>query len=160
MQISFQTENSCFLVEFNNTPEAKQIIQSLPLDSRVSTWGDELFFETTISIDSGATTIDVNPGDVAFWPAGKSLCIFFGPTPFSKDNKPVPASPVIIVGRTSAKPEELKKIKTGHSIRLMQVQEKVAFTYSVSQPERKLSQSEIDLLVKQLLAEKAQKGKA
>jgi hypothetical protein len=37
--------------------------------------------------------------DVAFWPEGNALCLFYGPTPISKTGNIVPASPVNIVGR-------------------------------------------------------------
>nr|MBP6333007.1 hypothetical protein [Aminivibrio sp.] len=38
-------------------------------------------------------------GDVALWPAGNALCIFFGPTPASSGDEPRMASPGVLVGR-------------------------------------------------------------
>ena len=37
--------------------------------------------------------------DVAYWPGGKTLYLFFGPTPISKDGKILAYSPVNIVGK-------------------------------------------------------------
>ena len=42
---------------------------------------------------------EVNELDVAYWPEGKALCLFFGPTPISKDGKILAYSPVNIVGK-------------------------------------------------------------
>ena len=41
---------------------------------------------------------EVNLLDVAFWPEGSALCLFYGSTPISKPNKIEPYSPVNIVG--------------------------------------------------------------
>jgi hypothetical protein len=45
--------------------------------------------------------MEVNELDVAFWPKGKALCLFFGPTPISKDGKILAYSPFNIVGKPS-----------------------------------------------------------
>jgi len=37
--------------------------------------------------------------DVAYWPEGNALCLFYGPTPISKDEQILAYSPVNIVGR-------------------------------------------------------------
>jgi hypothetical protein len=41
-------------------------------------------------------------GEIAYWPPGKALCIFFGRTPASTDERPRAASPVIPIGRVTA----------------------------------------------------------
>lgn len=160
MEISFQTQNCCFLVDFNQSPAAQEIVKHLPLDSKVSIWGDEIYFETGILAPDQGETLDVSVGDVAYWPQGHCLCVFFGPTPASSNGKPIPASPVVIIGRTATLPDELKKIQAGHSIRLMPVQVMpVASSEAAVKNEKKLSQSEIDVLVQQLLAEKEKNRK-
>src|SRR5512137_1828752 len=156
MQISFQTQSSCFFAEFNRCQVTDEILKHLPIDSKVSRWGDEIYFETSIAASCQEATSDVNIGDVAYWPEGKCICVFFGPTPASKADKPVPATPVVIIGKTATSPDELRKIQAGNSIRIMPVQEgQAAPSYDkAAQFERKLSQPEIDVLVQQLLAEK------
>ena len=37
-------------------------------------------------------------GEVAYWPPGQALCIFFGPTPASVGDEPRAASPVNPLG--------------------------------------------------------------
>lgn len=155
MQVSFQSPNCCFLVELNKSPAAQEILRRLPLDSKVSLWGDEIYFQISITpIPASEATSDVNVGDVAYWSDGNSICVFFGPTPFSKDQKPVPVIPVVIIGKTAASAEELRKIQLGHPIRVMPVEDKLPAKTSIL-TEKKLSQVEIDVLVKQLLAAKS-----
>ena len=160
-RISFQTKSCCFLAEFNNSLTARDIITHLPLDAVISTWGDEIYFEAGIivSCDDGALSSEVEAGDVAYWPRGRCICVFFGPTPMSKTERPQPASPVIIIGKTKSGPSELRKIKPGDPVSVAQVQENVSTAHqSAPVPDRKLTQKEIDVLVRQLLTEKAGKS--
>ncbi|MCD6548280.1 MAG: hypothetical protein J7K10_02265 [Thermodesulfobacterium sp.] len=55
---------------------------------------------------------------MGYWPPGKALAIFFGPTPASIDENPVPASEVNIVGRLLEDPSKLKKLKNFTKIRI------------------------------------------
>jgi hypothetical protein len=104
--------------EFLDNPTAKKIKECLPIDSIVETWGDEIYFDTGIQAPVEGATLEVGIGDIAYWPSGKCLCIFFGKTPLSTDDKPVPASEVVIIGRASVKPELLRKVKSGSKIRV------------------------------------------
>jgi hypothetical protein len=53
--------------------------------------------------------------DVAYWPEGNALCLFYGPTPVSRDGQILAYSPVNLVGRIiphdNEKDELLQKIK-------------------------------------------------
>lgn len=161
LQVSFQTRNCCFLAEFNNGLTARDIAKHLPLDATVSTWGDEIYFEAGIaaSYDDIKLSSGIEVGDVAYWPQGRCICVFFGSTPISKAGKPMPASPVVIIGKTKNISLELRKIKTGDPIRVVQVQENISVPFSnARKPDRRLTQKEIDGLVQQLLAEKANKS--
>ena len=68
------------------------------------------FFYISI-VKSKRPTMDVSVGDIAYWPEGKCLCIFFGRTPASTDDKPVPASEVVIDGKTRVDVELLRRGK-------------------------------------------------
>lgn len=116
-QVIFQTTGQSFSVGFNDSEASQTILKNLPIRSRVSLWGNEIYFDTGISAPLSGATSDVSPGDVAYWPDGKCLCVFFGKTPASRGtDKPVPASPVVIVGRTGAAPDELRRVKQGENI--------------------------------------------
>ncbi|MCF7908503.1 MAG: hypothetical protein K9L86_06510 [Candidatus Omnitrophica bacterium] len=116
MQVNFKTEEISFIVDFNNSRTAQEIIQKLPIESVVSTWGDEIYFDIGFKASAEDATMELKVGDVAYWPQGKCLCVFFGPTPASSGLAPVPASPVVLVGKTKVLPLELKSIQLGERI--------------------------------------------
>jgi len=120
-EVVFHTPSLVFKGELNESDTARSILNSLPLESVVSTWGDEIYFSTGIDAPSGDATLDVEVGDIAYWPQGKCICIFFGRTPASTSDLPVPASEVVIIGRTRESPENLRGIRAGETIRVMPV---------------------------------------
>jgi hypothetical protein len=153
MKIVFKTKSFGFFAEMNDSPTAKEILKKLPINTFVYRWGDEIYVDTGIEAPSTGATLDLRIGDVAYWPEGKCLCVFFGPTIISTTEKPVPASPVVVIGRTMASPEELRRVEENEKINISAAQaESPASSYPAD--ERKLTQSEIDVLVKQLLEAK------
>ena len=95
----------------------KAILDHLPVKVKINRWGDELYTDPTkidVKEEENAKT-EVNELDVAYWPEGKALCLFLGPTPISKDGKILAYSPVNIVGKIldlSMKYDVLDHIKT------------------------------------------------
>jgi hypothetical protein len=90
---------------------AKAIWPSLPLAAEMSRWGDEYYGSIGIDISLDGTERDImGVGEIAYWPPGKALCIFFGPTPASTDSRPKAASPVLPVGRVTAGLESLSSL--------------------------------------------------
>jgi len=112
-------EKEEILAEFFDTVCAKAIYDILPIEANLNTWGDEFYFSIPLdySLDETAT-LKVKAGDIGYWPPGKALAIFFGPTPASIDENPVPASEVNIVGRLLEDPSKLKKLKNSTKIRI------------------------------------------
>ena len=105
--------------ELFDTPCAKLIIAALPIENRPNEWGDEFYFAIPVkaALDDTAT-IKVKVGDIGYWPPGKALAIFFGPTPMSTGSDPVPASEVNIIGRVIDDAASLKKEKGALNIRI------------------------------------------
>lgn len=105
--------------ELFDTPCARAIADALPIETSPNEWGDEFYFGMPVDFppDDTATT-KVKVGDIGYWPPGKALAIFFGPTPMSKGAEPVPASEVNLVGRITADPALLKKAKGAAQIRI------------------------------------------
>jgi hypothetical protein len=97
--------------EWNDSQTARKIREVLPLEASGSYWGGELYFEIPVNAEqeSGASAV-VEPGTVAYWPAGRCLCIFWGVTPASQGNECRAASPVNVVGRV-LNPEVLLKLR-------------------------------------------------
>src|SRR4051812_17640447 len=85
----------------NESACARKILDSLPIEGTLQTWGDEIYFEIPVEdkLEQGFTAEVVNIGDVAYWPKGKSFCVFFGPTPASRGGEIRPASAVNLIGK-------------------------------------------------------------
>ena len=102
--------------ELNQTETAKAIWEKLPIEGRVNTWGEEIYFEIPVNKEKEEAVEVVKEGDIAYWPEGRCFCIFFGKTPISTETQIRPASPVNLVGRLSGNPKEWKKVKDGQKI--------------------------------------------
>ena len=105
--------------ELFDSPCAQAVFASLPIETRPNEWGDEFYFEIPVNrpLDESATR-KVKVGDIGYWPPGKALAIFFGPTPMSTGSDPVPASEVNLVGRILDDPIRLKREKGASKIRI------------------------------------------
>ena len=105
--------------ELFDTSCAKKIVEALPIIANPNEWGDEFYFEIPVNtpLDETATT-KVKAGDIGYWPPGRALAIFFGPTPISTGIDPVPASAVNLVGKISADATVLRKVKGAGEIRI------------------------------------------
>jgi hypothetical protein len=78
----------------------KDILDSLPFSVNAHLWGEEIYTdESPISQaeENAKALVDLN--DVAYWPSGKAMCLFFGPTPIGKKGEIKPYSPVNVVGK-------------------------------------------------------------
>ena len=98
--------------ELFDTPCANAVANILPVEVRPNEWGDEFYFTIPVEtpLDETATK-KVKAGDIAYWPPGNALAIFFGPTPLSSGIDPVPASEVNLVGRITGDAALLRKAK-------------------------------------------------
>jgi hypothetical protein len=94
----------------------KAILDNLPAEVSINKWGEELYTDrTTIAAEQeDSARTEVNELDVAYWPEGKALCLFYGPTPISENGKILAYSPVNIVGKivgSSSKDDILNRIE-------------------------------------------------
>ena len=96
---------------------SKEIWGLLPIESTCNTWGDEIYFTIPVSRSLDETAKEVlEMGDLGYWPTGKALCIFFGPTPMSRGDEIRPASPVNIVGKVISESKMFSKVFTGTKV--------------------------------------------
>jgi len=101
----------------SRSPKTVQaILENLPIEVKINKWGDELYTEKTQIVEREEDgKRQVNLFDVAYWPEGDALCLFYGPTPISEEGKILAYSPVNIVGRiiphNNEKEKILRKIK-------------------------------------------------
>ncbi|MGB9298957.1 MAG: cyclophilin-like family protein, partial [Anaerolineae bacterium] len=64
----------------------------------------------------------VERGDLGYWPPGKAICLFFGPTPASRGDEIRPASPVTVFGRVVGDTSALKTVQDGSQVILRRQQ--------------------------------------
>ncbi len=118
-KIKISIQNISLDAELYDTACAKAIAAVLPLETTPNKWGDEFYFGIPVKNGPDETaTSKVKIGDIGLWPPGNALAIFFGPTPMSSGNDPVPASDVNIVGKITGDATALRKVKGTATIKI------------------------------------------
>ena len=97
----------------NATATADRLWSELPIDASGNTWGDEIYFRTSIEAEEEDAQEVVDLGDIGYWPPGQALCLFYGPTPASRGDEIRPASPVNIIGKMDGDATVLKSVSSG-----------------------------------------------
>jgi len=119
MDITIKIKGIVLKAELFYTETAKAIAEVLPIETGPEEWGDEFYFEIPVEmqLDETATT-KLKSGDIGYWPPGNALAIFFGPTPISRGEDPVPASDVNLVGKIVGDASILSQAKGSGKIRI------------------------------------------
>lgn len=95
------------------------ILKALPIKARAHRWGKEVYFSAPVDVPQEQGLKTVEKGAIGYWPAGKALCIFFGPTPASRSPEEIrPASPVTVVGQVLGDPEAFDQVQDGDPIEI------------------------------------------
>ena len=87
------------------------IFRKLPIEGRAALWKEEIYFEVPVTIGEEKAKPTVKMGDLAYWPMGKALCIFYGVSQ--------PYSAVNIVGHVTKNLELFRQVKSGAVIQVM-----------------------------------------
>ena len=101
----------------NDPVTAKLLARSLPMTSTAHRWGHELYWATPVVASHESPTQNVTVGDLGYWVEGQSLCMFFGRTPASLDQRPRPAVPINLVGRFTLD-ERLRAVHDGAPVQI------------------------------------------
>ncbi|MBN1687431.1 MAG: hypothetical protein JW852_12295 [Spirochaetales bacterium] len=98
--IEIEINGKSVSAELNDSHTAKLLADKLPVTLSLSRWGGEYYGACGVNAplsDDAKEIMEV--GELAYWPPGKALCVFFGPTPASTDSRPRAASAANPVGR-------------------------------------------------------------
>jgi len=90
-------------LELDDTYSPKTVndfLKNLPFIVDLNVWGDEIYTsKSPISQPEENAKSPVELNDVAYWPTGKAICLFYGPTPIGNPGEITPASPVNVIGK-------------------------------------------------------------
>ena len=115
------TELENITIELDDTSSPKtcaRFLKSLPFSVTAHIWGEEIYTDESPITQPEENAKDfVNLNDVTYWPSGKAICLFFGPTPIGKKGEIKPYSPVNIIGKIiNADKSVIKNFKEGTKI--------------------------------------------
>ena len=121
-KVILKCKETKLVLNLRETLTADIIYNELPLKSKVQKWGDEIYFETGLSIEleSDAKSI-VNIGEIAFWNSGSAIAIGYGKTPISKGNEIRLISPCNIWADSKFEKSCIENIKENETIILEKI---------------------------------------
>jgi uncharacterized protein len=111
--ISFRAGSMELNGQLNDSPTARAVLALLPATVRMARWGDEYYGSLPRPLGAAEAPDareEMAVGELAYWPPGNALCLFFGPTPASSGDEPRAASPVNPIGMLRGDLAALKKL--------------------------------------------------
>lgn len=144
MQVIFKTQSLNFCAEFNNTLTSRQFGANLPIVASVAIGDSALFFKTEINAVSLTKPSLVEAGDVVYISNNKCLAIFLNSIYENELPQILTDGPWTKIGRTLAFGEELKKLDSTELVTIEVMSDKP------TNDSKKLSQSEIDILIEEI----------
>lgn len=107
------------LADVLNTPTGNSIYNSLPIESSVNTWGEEIYFSIPVQAEREPDAKDIiDPGEIAFWVEGSCIAIGFGQTPISQGNEIRLAAKTNIWAITKDDVKKLSSVSAGDTVRV------------------------------------------
>lgn len=123
IRISWPAGNLTATLE-EDSPTTQALTKALPLTSTAHTWGEEVYFDTGVSVSRETDAREVvEPGTVAFWTDGDALALPYGPTPISRGAECRLASPCNVLGSVDGDAGVLATVRDGDPIRVELIDE-------------------------------------
>ena len=98
-RIRIRTRSGEWTAVLDGSDMSNEIWLSLPFSADINMLGSQIYFVMPLDSKTKGDTRIFEKGDIAYWPEADALCIFFGPTPLSTDERPVAAYPMKKIGR-------------------------------------------------------------
>ena len=81
-------KNYEIIVHLNDTETAEKIWDSLPINSKINVWGEEIYFYVSVSADlANDAKAVINLGEIVYWSAGKAIAIDLEKHQYLKETK-------------------------------------------------------------------------
>jgi hypothetical protein len=108
-------EQAEIIVELDEGPVARELWDRLPMETRATLGGEELYFPVLLPKATEAVEPKaVEVGDVAYWPPENVLCLFCGHTHARTDKH----DPVTPVGRIVGGMEDCGLVRQNETLRI------------------------------------------
>lgn len=110
-------DSSKIILELDDSDSPKTVnefVEKLPFTVDLNVWGDEIYSSKspiTQPEENAKSPVELN--DVAYWPTGKAICLFYGPTPIGEPGEITPASPVNIIGKVISPDKSILEMADG-----------------------------------------------
>lgn len=100
VQITHSSDILLELDDIGSPNTVRDLLEKLPFTVDLNVWGDEIYTsKSPVSQPEENAKSPVSLNDVAYWPTGKAICLFYGPTPMGEPGEIMPASPVNVIGK-------------------------------------------------------------
>lgn len=113
--IAPNSDNIILELDDSDCPKTvSQILKNLPFKLKANLWGDEIYTDPaqfSAPEENAKSVVDLF--DVAFWPPGNTICLFYGPTPISEKTQIKPYSPVNVIGRIISPDKSVLSVMSG-----------------------------------------------
>ena len=106
-KIRIQTPALSATATLGDSETARRFREILPLEGSVNRWGKQVHFPVPLELGEEDPQTDLPSGCVAYWPPGRSFCIFFGQPPYS---------PVNVLGTLDGDPGAFARVRDGDPI--------------------------------------------
>ena len=108
-----------FEINLRKTETARLIAKSIPINSKIQMWGDEIYFNTNLQIQLEDDAKEVMQlGELAFWTEGSAIAIGYGKTPVSIGDEIRLVGPCNVWADANFQKSDFDNIKPGDEISL------------------------------------------
>ena len=102
------------LDDLHSPKTVNEFVEKLPFTVDLNVWGEEIYSsKSPINQPEENAKSPVELNDVAYWPTGKAICLFYGPTPIGKPGEITPASPVNVIGKVVSPDKSILSMADG-----------------------------------------------